>query len=322
VTTPDPIEIRNPNVPDTGRSDLRAARIALAIGVALTGVKFAAYLLTNSSAVFSDALESIVNVLAGAGMLWAVYASHRPADRNHPYGHGKAEFMIAGAEGAMICLAAAVIVFRAIEQLWTGAAPEQLGIGIWLIVVATFANGAAGAWLIASGRRTQSIALQADGKHLLSDAITSVAVLVALTLVKLTGRNWIDPVTALGVAAFISVVGYRLLRASSAGLMDEQDMREDAMLRRLLDAHVGAEATSEPRICGYHKLRHRHTGRYHWVDFHLLLPPATDVDAAHRIASAIEHEIEVALGYADATAHVEPCDDAACIPRPGAAAAR
>lgn len=308
----DDLPIQNPNVPETGRSDLRAARIALTIGVVLTSVKFAAYLLTNSSAIFSDALESIVNVLAGAGMLWAIHASHRPADRNHPYGHGKAEFMIAGAEGAMICLAAAVILFRAVEQLWTGAKPEQLGLGIWLIIVAMLVNAGAGAWLIVSGRRSQSIALEADGKHLLSDAITSVAVLIALVLVKLTGWNWLDPLTAIIVAAFISVVGYRLLRTSSAGLMDEQDMKDDAMLRSMLDAHVGASATKEPRICGYHKLRHRHTGRYHWIDFHLLIPPKTDVAEAHRIASLIEHEIETALGYADATAHVEPCEDVAC----------
>jgi cation diffusion facilitator family transporter len=305
----DELPIQNPNVPETGRSDLRAAQIALAIGVVLTSVKFVAYLITNSSAIFSDALESIVNVLAGTGMLWAVHAAHRPADRNHPYGHGKAEFMIAGAEGAMICLAAAVIFFRAIEQLWSGARPENLGAGIWLIIGAMLVNAAAGLWLIRSGRRSGSIALEADGKHLLSDAVTSVAVLVALVLVQITGQKWIDPLTAIAVAVFIAVVGLRLLRQSSAGLMDEQDPKDDAMLRALLDAHVGPAATALPRICGYHKLRHRHTGRYHWIDFHLLLPPTTNVDSAHRIASEIEHEIESALGYADATAHVEPCDD-------------
>jgi cation diffusion facilitator family transporter len=309
---PDDVPIQNPNVPDTGRNDLRAAQIALGVGVVLTTVKFVAYLLTDSSAVFSDALESIVNVIASMGMIWAIHAAHRPADRNHPYGHGKAEFMIAGAEGAMICLAAVVILFRAIEQLFSGAKPEQLGLGIWLIIAAMLVNGAVGTWLVVSGRRSGSIALEADGKHLLSDAVTSIAVLAALVLVKVTGMNWIDPATAILVAGFIAVVGYRLLRQSSAGLMDEQDMKDDALLRSLLDAHVGATATSEPRICGYHKLRHRHTGRYHWVDFHLMLPPETDVALAHNIASSIEHEIETALGYADATAHVEPCADAAC----------
>lgn len=304
--------IQNPNLPDTRRTDLRAAKIALTIGIALTAVKFAAYLLTNSSAVFSDALESIVNVLAGAGMLWALHAAHTPADRNHPYGHGKAEFMIAWAEGAMIVLAGAVILFRAVEQLLSGAAPEHLGAGIWLILGAMAVNGVAGTWLIVSGKRTGSIALEADGKHLLSDAVTSVAVLIALVLVKLTGWNWLDPVTAIGVAIFIAVVGLQLLRRSSAGLMDEQDLKDDAMLRGILNQHVGADAKREPRICGYHKLRHRHSGRYHWVDFHLLVPPGTDVAHAHHIASAIEHEIEQALEYADATAHVEPCEHAAC----------
>lgn len=291
---------------DTQRLDRRTALLALAVGVALMLVKFAAYLFTGSAVVLSDALESIVNVLAGSFALYAVGFAHKPADRTHPYGHGKVEFLSAAVEGAMILVAAGSIAFYAVYDLVTGFESQNLDRGVGLVAFAAVVNGVVGVLLVRRGKRSGSIALEASGHHLLTDTITSVVVLAALGIVILTGLKWLDPVAALLVTAWLVRVGVRLVRRSVAGLMDEQDLHDDAAIRSLIQSHVGQE------ICGFHALRHRHTGRYHWVDFHMLVPAATPVYDAHDTASAIEFEIEKLLGEADATAHIEPCRDAAC----------
>lgn len=291
----------------------RAAIVSLLVSLLLMAIKFVAYLFTGSSAIFSDALESIVNVLASGFALFAIHYSHLPADRSHPYGHGKVEFFSAGLEGAMILLAAVVILARAVQDFWVGPAVQQgkLDIGLPLLAVAMLANGIIGVFLLRRGRASGSIALEADGHHLISDAVTSAVVLLALLVVRQTGILAIDPICAFLMSIYIAWIGTRLVRRSAAGLMDEQDPDDEQRIRTLLDSHVGADA-AEPRICSYHKLRHRHTGRYHWVDFHLVVPKDWDVSLAHRAASEIEHEIELALGDADATAHVEPCISDAC----------
>ena len=213
----------------------------------------------------------------------------------------------------MILLAACVIAFRAIEEMIRGPGAHQLDWGLLLIFFAGVINGIAGLGLVVLGRRRDSMTLTADGKHLLSDAITSVGVLIALLIMWFKPTwHWIDPIAALLVAAYIAYMGVHLLGESAAGLMDRQDAADERLLREILDAHVGVAAAREPRICSYHKLRHRHSGRYHWVDFHVVVPSHLDVARGHQLASAIEHEIEQALGEGDATAHVEPCVAAAC----------
>ena len=297
------------NVP---RVEAVAAAASVAISLVLLAVKFTAYYLTESAAIFSDALESIVNVVASLVAAYSLFLAHQPPDPQHPYGHGKVEFLSAGFEGGMILLAACVIAFRAIEEMVRGPGAHKLDWGLVLIFVAGAINGAAGIVLLVLGRRRHSITLRADGKHLLSDAITSAGVLAALVLMWIEPRwVWIDPIAALLVAAYIAYMGTHLLRESAAGLMDRQDVEDEKLLRAILDAHVGP-AGREPRICSYHKLRHRHSGRYHWVDFHLVVPAHLDVAHGHQLASAIEHEIEDALGEGNATAHVEPCVRGEC----------
>jgi cation diffusion facilitator family transporter len=293
------------------RHEIRLAAAAVLLGVALLAIKFTAYILTGSAAIYSDALESIVNVLASGFALYAISLAHSPADRKHPYGHGKVEFLAAGFEGGMIALAALVIVFRAVQTMYYGPQIERLDHGLLLIFIALLINGGMGVALIRSGRRHGSITLQADGHHLLSDALTSVGVLIALLVVRFTGWAWADPIAALGVAAYITWIAAGLLRTSAAGLMDQQDLADDRLIREILDGHVGP-AAREPRICSYHKLRHRHSGRYHWVDFHIMVPHDWSIEQGHRVASSIEYEIEQALGEANATAHVEPCENAEC----------
>jgi cation diffusion facilitator family transporter len=293
------------------QSERRAAVLSLTVGVVLLAIKFAAYFLTGSAAIFSDALESIVNVLASGFAVYSIILAHAPADEKHPYGHGKIEFLAAGFEGGMILLAAVVIAGKAIADLYRGTQPEQVNFGLILIVVAMVVNGAAGFYLIGSGKRHGSITLEADGKHLLADAVTSAAVLIALAIVKIFRLPIADPIAALLIAVYISMLSIGLLRRSAAGLMDQQDLADDAKIRQILDSHL-APAGKEPHICSYHKLRHRHSGRYHWVDFHIMVPGNLNIDQGHHIASSIEYEIEQALGEGNATAHVEPCADQHC----------
>src|SRR4051812_5203830 len=293
------------------RSEATAAMVSLVVGITLLSIKFIAYFLTGSAAIFSDALESIVNVAASAVALYALIVAHSPADKEHPYGHGKIEFLSAHFEGGMILLAAIAIAIKAIDMFFKPAPVQQLGLGIVLIAAAMVINGGVGLTLIRVGKRQGSITLEADGHHLLSDAITSATALAALAMVKLFKWPLADPIAALVIAAYIGWMGIVLLRRSSAGLMDRQDMDDERLLRGILDAHIGPGG-KEPRICSYHKLRHRHSGRYHWVDFHIMVPGSLDIDRGHAIASAIEYEIERALGEGNATAHIEPCEDKPC----------
>lgn len=295
------------------RIEARAAVLSLGTGIVLLGIKFAAYFLTGSTAIFADALEGIVNVTASAFAMYALVLAHRPADPEHPYGHGKIEFFSAGLEGGMILLAAVVGVSKAIDTLirHQKLLTTQLGTGLLLMTIALITNALVGGYLVRAGRKQSSLTLEADGWHLISDAITSAAALVALLLV--WGSGWwpADPMIAIAVSFYIALTGIRLIRRSAAGLMDEQDAADNAAIRTILDAHVGP-AGIPPHICSYHKLRHRHSGRYHWIDFHVVLPGGLDIETGHRSASVIENEIEQALGEGNATAHIEPCPTAEC----------
>jgi len=286
--------------------------MAFALAVALTVAKFTAYYLTGSAAIFSDALESIVNVAAAAFAMYSLSLAHTPADLEHPYGHGKIEFFSGGFEGGMIVLASLAAIGKAIDTIIHPALHiENLALAIAILVAALLLNGGVGALLVQIGRRTGSITLEADGKHLMSDAFTSLFALVAIVLVRVTGATWIDPVMAIVVALYVCGIGIALVRHAAGGLMDRQDRSDALLLEGILDSHVGPQG-KEPRICSYHKLRHRHSGRYHWIDFHIMVPRDWDVDRGHRVASSIEYEIEQALGQGNATAHIEPCPDPQC----------
>jgi cation diffusion facilitator family transporter len=295
------------------RVESRAVFISLAVSVGLLTIKFVAYFLTGSAAIFSDAVESIANVMGSSMAFYALTVAHSPADEEHPYGHGKIEFLSAMFEGSLVLLAGVFILVRTIDVMSHGeiVREQQLEWGLWLMTLALVINGVVGLHLIRTGRKQGSMTLEADGKHLMSDALTSIAVLVGLGLVKLTGWSYFDPITAILIGVYIACMALGVLRGAVARLMDEQDPADMQLLRSLLDAHVGPEA-AEPRICGYHKLRHRHSGRFHWVDFHIFVPKNWTIDHAHEAAGAIEGEIERKLEEGDATAHVEPCADKGC----------
>lgn len=297
-----------------GPLERRAALLAVVAGFVLMAVKFVAWRLTGSSAVYSDAVESIVNVVASGFALWAVAQSHRPADRTHPYGHGRFEFVSMSVEGALIGAAGASIVWESVHRMLSGdLSLERIDWGLALVGATAAANGGLGWWLLSLGRRTGSAALEGDGRHLLSDSLTSVAAIGALVAVRATGIGWIDPLVAIVMAGVLVVLGVRMVRRSLGELVDEQDAADFDTVSRILDAHVaGTPGARAPLIRGWHKLRTRHVGRHHWVDFHVQVDGGMDVRTAHELASAIEYEIENVLasgkGGGNATAHVEPAD--------------
>lgn len=286
--------------------------LALVVAVVLMAAKFLAYLMTGSAAIFSDALETTVNVAAAAFAVYSLSVAHTPADQEHPYGHGKIEFFAGGFEGGMILLASLFALGKAVDTLLHPSLNVQnLPAAMGVLCGALAVNAIVGFKLLRTARVSGSITLEADGQHLLSDAVTSLFALIALILVRLTGREWLDPAMAIVVAAYIAGIGIALMRRAAAGLMDRQDRADQVLLSQILDSHVGPNG-KEPRVCSYHKLRHRHSGRYHWVDFHIMVPPEWSVQRGHNVASAIEYEIERALGEGNATAHIEPCKDVGC----------
>jgi cation diffusion facilitator family transporter len=294
-------------------SELRWAILSLVIGILLLVIKLIAYFLTGSQAIFSDALENIANVVTAGFAVYSIRLAHEPADADHPYGHGKIEFFSAGLEGSMILLASVLIVGKVAMSLLKNQAPDMhhLDIGLVLMAAALLGNGALGVALWARGRKNKAITLEAGGIHLMTDALDSVVVIIAIAIVRATGWQWVDTVAALAVAGYIAILGLRLLKRSTAGLMDEQDPQQRRQLQQILDSHIGPTG-KDPHICSYHKLRYRSSGRNQWVDFHILVPKRWNIEQGHKVASAIEHEIELALGEANATAHVEPCEDVEC----------
>ena len=219
---------------DDARVRLRAGLISLAVSVVLLGAKYVAYRLTGSTAILSDALESIVNVVAAVFALGGLLFAGRPADRNHPYGHGKIEFFSAAFEGGLIAFAAVLIIYEVVLSLLRGVEVRQLEAGLGIVLGAGLVNLLLGVFLVRTGRRHSSLTLVADGQHVLSDFWTSIGIVAGLVLVRVTGLAWLDPVVAALVALNLMWTGARLVRQAAGGLLDEEDT---ALLDRLLASY-------------------------------------------------------------------------------------
>jgi len=279
----------------------RAMSWSLGIAVVLLGAKVTAAVITGSSAIYSDAAESVVHVLAVIFAVWALRISLKPADEDHHFGHEKAEFLSAGFEGSMISVAALLIFYEAGKQIWTGIELQNLGIGMWLTGGAAAVNLALGLSLISVGKRRGSLLLRANGLHVLTDVWTSVAVFGALVMIHLTHWVWWDPIVASLAAANILRTGIGLIRESYAGLMDQSDPAVKEELKHLLDRETHA------RNMGHHNLRHRFSGRTHWVEFHLVFDDAITLSAAHKVATEIERIVAESLEpAARVISHLEP----------------
>ncbi|WP_291428607.1 cation diffusion facilitator family transporter [Deinococcus sp.] len=294
----------------------RASRLALGsilVAVVVLSLKYVAYLMTGSVALYSDALESIINVAAAVAALIALRVAARPADANHPYGHTKAEYFSAVAEGVLIVLAAAAIVREALPALLNPVPlPGQAGLGLpglglpglGVNLGAGVLNAVWASVLLRQGRALRSPALLADGRHVFSDVITSAGVLLGVLAARLTGQAWLDPLLAILVALNILWSGWRLVRESVGGLMDaavEPDV--EAKIRQAMSLH-GQGALE------MHDLRTRHAGSVTFIEFHMVVPGDMTVQEAHSICDRLEDAIRAETPQSSISIHVEPQEKA------------
>lgn len=279
---------------------IRAAAQSVGVALVVLGLKYAAYWLTGSVALYSDALESIINVAAAAAAFFALRVAARPADAGHPYGHNKAEYFSAVAEGVLIVLAALSIIREAWPHLSHAQPADFTALGLGISAVAGVINGLWGRYLVTLGGRQRSPALSADGKHVLSDVVTSVGVLAGVLLAQLTGWHILDPLLAIVVALNILHSGYGLMRDSVSGLMDAAVDPAQAQLIRQV---VSKTATGALEV---HDLRTRHAGHVTFIEFHLVVPGEMTVQEAHHICDRVEEGLQGAIEGANVLIHVEP----------------
>lgn len=282
---------------------------SLIVGVAVLGVKYLAYALTGSIALYSDALESLVNVATAVVALFAVRLSVQPADRNHPYGHHKIEYFSAVFAGALIMVAAGMILFEAWEGIRAPRAIEAPVPGLLLSALASVVNAWWSYTLIRQGRALRSPALVADGKHLMTDVVTSAGVTLGIVLAVLSGWMILDPLMAAFVAVNILWSGWQVIRDSLGGLMDE-GLPEETLAPILEAIERGADGGA----IEVHDLRARTSGPATFVDFHMVVPGAMAVSEAHEICDRIEHAIKETTADALVTIHVEPEEKAKLDP--------
>src|SRR5262245_47633552 len=298
--------INHTHVPIRGdlQSQRRAMRWSLSIGLLMFVGKGLAYLWTGSAAILSDAAESVVHVVAVGFAAYSLWLSQQPPDRKHLYGHEKITFFSAGFEGAMIIFAALFIIYESIMKWIGGLHLERIELGTLVVAAATAVNGILALYLINTGKREKSLVLVANGKHVLTDSLTSLGVIVALGLVWLTGWKEFDPILAIVIALHILWSGALLVRQSFRGLMDEGDLETDQLLRRVLDDWSMSSRGQ------YHDLRHRSGGNVIWIEVHLLLPGDLTLECAHAAATALEQEIERELSGRPVmvTTHLEPME--------------
>jgi cation diffusion facilitator family transporter len=279
------------------------AWLSIAAAVLTITMKSAAYVITGSVGLLSDALESVVNLVAAIIALVALRVAAKPADESHPFGHGKVEYFSAGAEGIMIFGAAAAIVITAIQRLMHPQALDDVGLGLAITLAATAVNGFVGTLLLRVGRRNRSITLIADGKHLLTDVWTSFGVVVGVLLVGITGWLRLDPIIALLVGLNILVTGFGLIRHSTRGLMDAALPAADQ--QRVVDTLRGF-ASDE---VSFHGLQTRESGRHRFVSVHVLVPGAWSVQQGHDLLEEVESAVRAALPECDVHTHLEPRED-------------
>lgn len=279
---------------------LKLAAGSIAVSLVVLGLKYLAYALTGSVALYSDAIESIINVVTAIAAFFAIRISLRPADADHPYGHSKAEYFSAVLEGVLILVASLAILREAYGAIFNPHALRAPALGLAVSAAATALNGAWSWLLITTGRKRRSPALIADGKHLLTDVVTSGGVIVGVLLVALTGWEILDPILAALVALNILWSGWSLIKESVGGLMDTALPTDElAAVQAMINANMAGALEA-------HDLRSRHAGRMTFIDFHLVVEGTMTVDASHAICDRIEAALKADHPDSIISIHVEP----------------
>ncbi len=288
-----------------GGRDESTLAITASLGVAVLMLvgKLAAFFITGSTAILSDALESVIHLFATGIAAVSLWYAAQPPDPQHPYGHGKIAYFSSGFEGVLIAVAAVGILYAAVTALIAGPELEQLGLGLLITAALAAVNAVLGVALIRIGKRQNALVLVANGQHVLTDMWTSLGVLAGVGLVWATGVLWLDPVVALLVGANILWTSVRLVRGAYEGLMEKADVADTERIVECLDA-----ARAAGRISGWHQLRHRRVNDQLWVELHLLFPPRLSLTEAHARASAVEAEVRALFPESSVlvTSHLEP----------------
>ena len=286
---------------------VRFAWLSIATALATIAIKAFAWRLTGSVGLLSDALESLVNLAAAIVALTMLQVAARPPDAEHAYGYSKAEYFASGLEGALIVLAAAAIIWTALPRLLAPVPLQELGVGLLLSLGATVLNLLAGLLLIRVGKRHNSIALEADGRHLMTDVWTSAGVVAGLLAVLATGWWWLDPVIAIGVALNILWMGYRLLGRSARGLLDQAlPVEQRAAIAAVLDRY-------QAQGLQFHALRTRQAAGRGFMSVHVLVPGTWTVQRGHDLLEEIEQEVRSAVPHITVFTHLEPIEDPASM---------
>jgi cation diffusion facilitator family transporter len=283
------------------RTKSGAAALSIASNSILIALKLAAGAITGSIAIVTEAIHSLIDLVASVIAFISVRKADEPADEEHPYGHEKVENLAANIEGILILVGAAVIVYEATHRLADGSSVESLGVGIAVMGFSVVANLVVSGVLYRQARAHESPALEGDAAHLRTDALTSAGVLVGLGLVEVTGAVAFDSITALLVAAAIVSAGINIIRRSSGVLVDEA--LPDAEMDRIEQAIATART---PEVAGYHKLRARRAGRRRHIDFHAQYRSGTTLERAHELAHEMRDSIEAEIPQAEVLIHVEP----------------
>jgi cation diffusion facilitator family transporter len=283
------------------RTKSGAAALSIASNSILIALKLAAGAITGSIAILTEAIHSLIDLVASVIAFISVRKADEPADEEHPYGHEKVENLAANFEGVLILIGAALIVYEATHRLVVGSSVESLGVGIAVMGFSVVANLVVSGVLYRQARAHESPALEGDAAHLRTDALTSAGVLVGLGLVQITGVAAFDSITALIVAAAIVSAGINIIRRSSGALVDE--VLPDAEMDRIEEAIAAART---PEVAGYHKLRARRAGRRRHIDFHVQYRSGTSLERAHELAHQMRGSIEAEIDQAEVLIHVEP----------------
>lgn len=275
------------------------AAVALFAGIIIFLIKLTAYFVSNSVALLSDALESIINILASALMLFSVWLSEKPADDSHNYGHQKIEDISSMIEGFLIIIAAFFIIYEAAKRLFSPVLPIEIDLAIGISIIATAINGIL-SWVLAkSAKQSGSAALEGDAKHLLSDVISTIAVWIGLLIVSLTGWSSVDSILAFIVAAIIVRMGLSLFIKSCSRLMDNSCKEEEAKIREVLLRH-------QFHFIDFHDLKTRRNGNQVFCELHLSVDGSLSVSEAHDLTDHLENELKEEIANANLTIHVEP----------------